>query len=319
MKKYLRLPGIIILCVILLKIDFAKTILVLAKLKVFLFICVILLNIPLILLKSFRWNQLLEKQSIHYNKLNSFLIYLSSIYLGIITPGRVGEFIKALYLRSDKEISLSKGMSSVLLDRLFDIYFLIILGIIGVWKFGILRELSNISVILIVIVILGPILMLNKQLMESLFGLLYKFVLIKRDKGKLEEKFEDFYNGINQLINPNLLFSGVLTCLAYMIFFIQCYFIVIAMGISIDFATITLFMSISSLISLIPISICGLGTRDATLIYLFSLIELKPEVAVSYSFLIFIVFFVCSGLMGSIAWWVKPVTIATYSKNTGLK
>jgi uncharacterized membrane protein YbhN (UPF0104 family) len=49
-------------------------------------------------------------------------------------------------------------------------------------------------------------------------------------------------------------------------------------------------MAISNLISFIPISISGLGTRDATLIYLFSLIDLTPELAVSYAFLVFITF-----------------------------
>jgi len=66
-------------------------------------------------------------------------------------------------------------------------------------------------------------------------------------------------------------------------------------------------MAISNLISFIPISIAGLGTRDATLIYLFSLIGLKPELAVSYAFLVFITFFVCGGLMGAVAWWMKPI------------
>ncbi len=67
-------------------------------------------------------------------------------------------------------------------------------------------------------------------------------------------------------------------------------------------------MAISNLISFIPISISGLGTRDATLIYLFSLISLKPELAVSYAFLVFITFFVCGGLMGAVAWWIKPLS-----------
>lgn len=65
-------------------------------------------------------------------------------------------------------------------------------------------------------------------------------------------------------------------------------------------------MAISNLISFIPISISGLGTRDATLIYLFSLIGLKPELAVSYAFLVFVTFFFCGGLMGAIVWFVKP-------------
>ena len=40
---------------------------------------------------------------------------MSSIYVGIVTPGRIGEFVKAFYLKSNKGISISKGISSVLI------------------------------------------------------------------------------------------------------------------------------------------------------------------------------------------------------------
>ena len=76
---------------------------------------------------------------------------MSSIYIGFVTPGRLGEFVKAVYLKSDKGLSLSKGMSSVLVDRLFDLYLLIILGLIGIWKFDILGKLSNTSLLLLTI------------------------------------------------------------------------------------------------------------------------------------------------------------------------
>ena len=92
-------------------------------------------------------------------------------------------------------------------------------------------------------------------------------------------------------------------------FFVQCYLIVTAMGLSINFITITLFMAISNLISFIPISISGLGTRDVTLIFLFSLIKLSPELAVSYAFLVFITFFVTGGLLGAVAWWIRPLEL----------
>jgi hypothetical protein len=82
-----------------------------------------------------------------------------------------------------------------------------------------------------------------------------------------------------------------------------------AMNLSINFINITLFMAISNLISFIPISISGLGTRDATLIYLFSLIGLKPELAVSYAFLVFITFFVSGGLMGAVSFWFCPLKL----------
>lgn len=311
MKKYLRLTGIIILCVILLKIDLSNLILSLTKVNIFLFICIVFLNIPQIFIKSLRWSLLLRSQSIQYNLKDSFIVYLTSIYAGIITPGRLGEFIKAVYLKSDKGITLSKGMSSVLIDRLFDLYLLIFLGLLGIWQFDILGKLSNTSLLLLFILILSPLVILNKQLMGKVVGLIYKFVIKKKAElmDKIEERFEDFYNGIDQLINFKLIFSGLLTCLSYSVFFVQCYLITISMGISINFIAITLFMAISNLISFIPISISGLGTRDATLIYLFSLINLTPELAVSYAFFVFVIFFVCGGLMGAVAWWLRPLKL----------
>ena len=311
LRNYIRYLGVLFLILILTNIDVKLSLKYLSNINPFLCLLVLVLNVPQFFIKSLRWNQLLKQQKVIYSALDSFNIYISSIFIGFITPGRLGEFIKAVYLKSDKGVSLSKGMSSVLVDRLFDLYLLIILGLIGIWKFDILGKLSNTSLFLLIIFVLFPLIILNKQLMGKLIGLIYKFVIKKKAqlRDKIEERFEDFYNGINQLINLELIFSALLTCLSYLVFFIQCYLIAIAMGISINFITITLFMVISNLISFIPISISGLGTRDATLIYLFSLINLTPELAVSYAFLVFITFFVCGGLMGAVAWWLRPLKL----------
>ncbi len=241
--------------------------------------------------------------------MDSVLIYFSGIYLGVVTPGRLGEFIKILYLKLEKGISMAKGITSVLADRLFDMYLLLIMGIIGIWQFNVLGKLSNTYFALIIVVILTPLLFLNKKLVRKLLSLLYYSFIFKRFEGRIEETFEDFYKGVNQLINLRLINSAFLTCVSYLIFYIQCYLLVIAMGLQIDFITIALFMSISNLISFIPISISGLGTRDATLVYLFSLIGLRAELAVGYAFLVFIVFFVFGGLMGAVAWWIKPLNL----------
>ena len=281
--------------------------------KAFLFFAMTL-NIPHLFIKSCRWNILLKQQAINYSSVQSFLVYMSSLYVGFITPGRVGEFMKVLYLKSDKGISVSKGFSSVLVDRLFDLYLLVILGFIGIWHFDVLGKISSSFFVLTIIIGLTPIVMLNKQLMGKFINTLYKVSVVKKVEVKIEERFEDFYNGLRTLISPKLLISGLLTCLGYFMFFIQSYLIVMAMGLSINFITITLFMAISNLISFIPISISGLGTRDATLIYLFSLIGLKPELAVSYAFLVFITFFVVGGLLGAVAWWFQPLDLEKRSK-----
>ncbi len=97
------------------------------------------------------------------------------------------------------------------------------------------------------------------------------------------------------------------TFVSYAVFFSQCYILANALGLAIDYVTITLFMAMSNLISFIPVSVSGLGTRDAILIYLFSLVGFEPELAVSYAFLVFVIFFVFGGIFGAIAWWIKPL------------
>ena len=308
-QNLIKYFGLIILIVILLQIDLISVKDQILKTNLFFFSLTLTLNIPHLFIKSYRWNLLLKQQNINYTPVKSFLVYMSSLYIGFVTPGRFGEFIKTFYLKSDKKISFSKGFSSVLVDRLFDLYLLIILGFIGIWHFDILGTLSEIFLVLTIIILFTPLIMLNKQLMGKLLKLLYNLVVIKKVKGKIEDSFEEFYGGLNQLISPRLLVSGLFTCLGYFIFFIQCYLIVMAMGLSVNFFTITLFMSISNLISFIPISISGIGTRDATLIFLFSLIKLSPELAVSYAFLVFITFFVTGGLLGAVAWWIRPLEL----------
>ena len=315
MKKYIRYIGLFILLFILSRIDFSQLLDTLFRVNIYYLLLAVVLNIPQLFFKSYRWNFLLKQQRITYSPVQSFLVYMSSLYIGFITPGRLGEFVKTLYLKSDKGINISKGFSSVLMDRLFDLYLLIILGFTGLWQFGVLDQLSDVFLVLTIIIVLTPLIMLNKHFMGKPIKLLFNLAVVKKVKGKVEENFEVFFSGLNQLLNPRLVFSGLLTCLGYLMFFIQCYLIVMAIGLSINFITITLFMAISNLISFIPISISGLGTRDATLIFLFSLIGLKPELAVSYAFLVFITFFVCGGLMGAVVWWLRPLELDLRSKS----
>ena len=68
-------------------------------------------------------------------------------------------------------------------------------------------------------------------------------------------------------------------------------------------------MAITNLISFIPITISGLGTREAMLIFLFSLLGLSSEHAVTYSLLVFSVFYIGGALFGLVAWMINPMNI----------
>ena len=94
----------------------------------------LLLALPLftatITLKSIRWNFLLKIQEIRIPALVAFRYYAASIFWGIITPGRIGEAAKIVYLKK-REISAGRSGLSVALDRLLDVSSLLLLASVG--------------------------------------------------------------------------------------------------------------------------------------------------------------------------------------------
>ena len=112
MKSYIRFIGIPIFVFILFKVDTYKLIEIITEIDLVYLLISTILNIPQLFIKSFRWNLLLKKQGINYSFLHSFMVFLNSLYVGLITPGRIGEFIRVIYLKQDKGVSISKGACS---------------------------------------------------------------------------------------------------------------------------------------------------------------------------------------------------------------
>jgi hypothetical protein len=195
------------------------------------------------------------------------------------------------------------------MDRLLDLYLLILLGSFAVYYFFKGRGISFEFVFGVVIVLSLPLIILHPKFLNLSTRFLFGKIVPEKFKNKLNEGINEFNEGINQMINPILLFGIFLTVLSYSIFFFQCYLVARSMGLPMNYIELALIMSIVNLITFIPISISGLGTREASMIFLFKTIGLSTEIAVSFSFLVFFTSFICGGLMGFIAWWYNPIQI----------
>jgi hypothetical protein len=308
-SNYIRLIGLIILIFILTRIDLDAFIAQFKNINLYFLFTAIILNLFLIFIKTIRWKAFLTTQSLSISIKNAFSIYLSALYIGFITPGRLGEIIKALYLKQEQVTSFSKGLSSAIMDRLLDLYFLILLGSVGVYYFLKGRGISLEFVIGFVVILSLLIIILHPKVLNLLTHFLFRKITPKKFKNKINESVNEFIEGMNQIINPVLLFGILLTVFSYSFFFFQCFLIAKSIGLQISYFDLALIMSIVNIITFIPISISGLGTREASMIFLFKLIGLSTEAAISFSLLIFFAFFICGGLMGFIAWWLNPIKI----------
>jgi len=310
---WLRLSGLGLLAVLLTRVDLSGTVAFIWQADIGLVVAATGLLLPMIGLKTIRWRLLLTSQQIAYGVVPAFLAYLGSIFIGFLTPGRLGEFVKALHVAHDCRISIGRSLSGVLADRLFDFYMLVAIALHGLLSVaphavGQSAELS--------------ILILAGGLSLSLFvfwldAIYYRVAYLGRRLGAFGERLFSGSSwlvqmrlGLKQVSPSTLAVATLLTILAYVTLFLQAYLLATALGMSADFWVVTYAMAIGSVVTLLPISVSGLGTREAAVVAFLGIHGVPAELALGFSLLVFATFYVASGVLGAIAWWLKPMPLA---------
>lgn len=303
-----RLIGLAILVLILTRLDLKATGAALAGLRVGYLLLAFAANLPLFGLKAWRWQYTLRMQDIRYPWRDAFLAFVAGLFLGLVTPGRVGEMSKALYLKQDAGVPVSVGLANVLMDRLFDLYTILVLGTVGLawfhllpgwlWWLILAGTLATITL---------PVVLLNERLAAWALALLRRLPIFGRFDARLTGAAQRFQDGLRPLLKPRLVIPLLITQLAYILFFAQGQLLARAVDLHIGIAYLAMSLSVAGVITLLPISISGLGTRDAALIAMFAPLGIAKEHAMAFSAIYFLTFYVVGGAIGAIAWQTKPL------------
>ncbi len=112
-NRFIRLAGPLLFLLILSRIDLGRTVEMLRTVRPQFLLAAAILYPLLILLKSGRWHLLLWQQGVSYGFVPAFAVYNSALAAGYVTPGRLGELVKALYLRKDEGVALGYAFSLV--------------------------------------------------------------------------------------------------------------------------------------------------------------------------------------------------------------
>jgi uncharacterized protein (TIRG00374 family) len=324
-RKYLaawlpRLVGILLLVTLLVRLDITRVYQAVCEANLYLIAISAVAMIPLILIKTVRWQLILRSQDVRFRFWPAFLAYFGSLFVGFLTPGRLGEFVKAVHVQRDCRVSLARAFSSVLGDRLFDLCALLTVGASALLTF----TFKGSEVLKLVAAVLTLALPLVLFLNRTVFGWLRRLGI---KMGRLGRKLFvrgswllEMRQGLRQLTWASIITALLLTGLAYTLFFSQCYLLAVALGLPVDYVHVSHAVALGSLATLLPISISGLGTREATIVAYLAMRGVSEEPALAFSMLIFSTFYVAGGLMGAVAWWAKPVSIdwlSGYESGTG--
>ena len=229
---------------------------------------------------------------------------MSSLFLGFISPGRLGEFSRALHIKNDYNVSSGTALSTVLADRFFDLSALLTLGIIAFSSINNLLEAIISKLGTSLIITLGTTMLITLTFLQ-----LWKIKSIRNNHYllKLSNHFNDLIKGLRKIGFKGVIISLFLTTCSYIILFVQSHILVVALGINISFLITCFTMSLGSLATLIPISFSGLGTRDASFIFYLSKHNIPSEQALALSFSIFFTFFIIGGSICFIFYLMKPL------------
>ncbi len=280
----LKIIGVAIFVWILLSIDRTKLIESLSRIDPLHASLAVVSLFGVYTVKSIRWHTIVRATGMHPKFSESWRLYFIGIFLGNITPAKLGELGRAAYLKK-KGLPLKIGILLSLADRAFDVGSILILSIIGLAVLG-WPEWS--------LIILGTM----------IFACVIIFLLLMRKRrmriGMILMKF--FLKFVRPSLIANVTFH---TIVSWVFYFLWAIFFARSLGIDISELVLVASFTITGLFSMLPIAPSGLGTRDAALIFLLAPYGVSAETAVALAMLMFLSTML-GGLLGGIYWLSGP-------------
>jgi glycosyltransferase 2 family protein len=264
------------------------------------------LNAVIMLVKGWRWRRLMQLQEIHYWFGSAVRYYVIGSALGAWTPGRVGDFGKALAVHRDRKVRLGRAASSVIADRLLDGVALASVAAIGAaFLPGPHRALRlaaagiGASAVATWFLIRQPPNGMVRHYAERFSGKLGRL-------GAAGEEVGAMLGGLADLVRPGLAVPVVLTSIATAATFLQGYLLALGLGLAVGFWTLSVALAAVSIASLLPVTVAGFGTREATLLLFLGPAGIPWSQIIAFSLAYVVVLNGSLALMGAAAWMMRP-------------
>ena len=297
-KKLLPIIGILLLLYIILNIDVTTIIAIFQSLDPLLAFVSLFAMIPILLMINIQWQYLLRKQKIQagftYTLKNIFIGY----FYGFVTPGGFGGYLRALYLKDETNEPLPKCLGNIIIFNTIDFITLLFLGAIGAIVLSSVYPLLFYLIIgVLSLVIFLLIFFLKKEHSYQTFTRLFESRIFKLIKKHIDDPIDSFYDNLPKFRDLTIPF--ILSFSSWLLQFFEFFLIAQLFNITIPMIQMILIIAVANVIGVIPVSIYGLGTRDATLISLVSIYAIVPERIISLSLFWYVIIWLLPSIVGA--------------------
>ena len=217
---------------------------------------------------------------------------LAGLTLGLVTPGRVGEFGRVLFIKKSKWTNL---VGLVLIDKLFALVVIYLFGLFGFFYFLQLKQSLLIwlplIIVLMILLVIVLFFILHPQLLKMVFTRFLPFL-------KKSNKMNQIFSSLDKFQTRHAYRLFSLAVLHVITYVMQFYLLVRA------FATVQFFKGLLAIVStmmaktLLPVSFGDLGIRESAAVFFFSHFDVPQAAAFNASFLLFVINVLIPGLAG---------------------
>lgn len=264
----------------------------------------VLLTAVVIHAKVWRWRDLLRSVDVPLSVASAYRAFLPSLYLGLVTPGRVGDALRIQYLKRDHGVGYGDGLAVSIVDRLCDVYVLLAFGALGVVHLARVAStpMAQTTWIAVVVVAIAPLFLFVRGVAEPIAQWLYG----RFSDRETHEGLSVFFSALRRQIGFHLVGAVLITALAFLTNYVQAWLVAEAFGIDLTFTDVAALVAISSLLSLLPISVSGVGVRESFFALVFPAFGLPETLGIAFGLGVFAVIYVPALLVGFFAWLAWP-------------
>jgi uncharacterized protein (TIRG00374 family) len=255
-----------------------------------------------VVVRAYRWQILVHDQRVDASLRELASLYFVGFLFNNLLPSGFGGDAVKMYELSQRSHQGAEAVSSVLVDRFMGLIALQMIGLVALvfsWQL-VPSEIKVLTVLLFGVSLLAAWVVSYRRLWEflaervPLFDRLLSIEAVHSLVSSLQS-----YSGsaLLRALGVGLVFNVLLIAANVLIG--------VSLGVDLPLAYYMIFVPLTSLVLILPISFAGLGVREGTYVVLFRQAGVAPEVALSMSLLVYVLGTVAPGLVGGVIYVLR--------------
>lgn len=271
-----------------------------------------LLILAIMLVRGARWHYVIRSVGIDYSLARCTTVWTIGFFASAVTPAKAGDAVRAIYLRNDTGRPIGETFLTVFVDRLWDLGFILAAGTVSALVFS-SRYIQIPSAPLLAV---GALVLATaaatatrRSWVRALLRPAFSVMVPARFRDSLSSSFHTFYDALRvHASRPSRIITmAAYTLLCWALIFCLAVYVARLLSLPVSAGYIALIMPVVTLVELIPFSVSGLGTRDATVIYFFAVVGAGAAEAVGFSIVYLLIGTYLTALAGFFLWLRHPV------------